>query len=219
MSSNFESQSVQLKRGGYACSLGKMAMTVAAIGSFAFNIAHCSDYMIASRLKTPRFKQFSVPATNSLGRASNSRLPSSKSLKKLRLFSSRTEADTSSSSAQGKTPFGYTRKDVLLIGLGLTAFGFGLESGLELIGLDSIKAGNAVQLVMVLGLTIGWISSYIFRVASKDMTYAQQLRDYENKVMQKRLEELPEAELEVLLAQVEEEKQRLQNTKRNDYNF
>lgn len=200
-------------------------MTVAAIGSFA-NIAHCSDYMIASGLKTPRFKHFSVPAINSLGRVSNSRLPSSKSLKKLRLFSSRTEADSSSrteadssSIAQGKTPFGYTRKDVLLIGLGLTAFGFGLESGLEFIGLDSIKAGNAVQLIMVLGLTFGWISSYIFRVASKDMTYAQQLRDYENKVMQKRLEELPEAELEVLLAQVEEEKQRLQNTKRNDYNI
>jgi uncharacterized membrane protein YciS (DUF1049 family) len=37
---------------------------------------------------------------------------------------------------------------------------------------------------MVAGLTIGWISSYIFRVSTKDMTYAKQLKDYENKVME-----------------------------------
>lgn len=30
-----------------------------------------------------------------------------------------------------QVPFGYTRKDVLLIGLGVTALGIGLESGLE----------------------------------------------------------------------------------------
>ena len=30
-----------------------------------------------------------------------------------------------------KTPFGYTRKDVLLIGLGVTLLGIGLKSGLE----------------------------------------------------------------------------------------
>lgn len=196
-----------------------MAMAVAAIGSIAFNTVHSLDYMVASVLKTRGFKHFSIPATTSFGRDANSRLPSSNSLKKLRLFSTQTDADTATTSTQGKTPFGYTRKDVLLIGLGLTALGFGLKSGLELIGLDSTKAGNVVQLVMVLGLTVGWISSYIFRVSSKDMTYAQQLRDYENKVMQKRLEELPEAELEVLLAQVEEEKQRLENKKRDGYNL
>ncbi len=47
-----------------------------------------------------------------------------------------------------------------------------------------MKAGNVVQIVMVAGLTIGWISSYIFRVSTKDMTYAKQLKDYENKVME-----------------------------------
>ncbi|XVF09439.1 hypothetical protein REPUB_Repub07fG0092600 [Reevesia pubescens] len=56
---------------------------------------------------------------------------------------------------QTKTPFGYTRKDVLLIGIGVTLAGVGLKSGLE-----------------------------------------------------KRLEGLTEAELEALLEQVEEEKQR-----------
>ncbi|KVH92083.1 Protein of unknown function DUF3007 [Cynara cardunculus var. scolymus] len=106
-------------------------------------------------------------------------------------------------------PFGYNRKDVLFIGLGVTFFGIGLKSGLEFFGVDPLQAGNVVQLVLVLGLTVGWISTYIFRVSNKEMTYAQQLRDYEMKVMEKRLEGLSEAELEALLEQVEEEKQRV----------
>lgn len=118
-------------------------------------------------------------------------------------------ASNDESSDQGKVPFGYSRKDVLLIGLGVTLGGIGLESGLEYFGVDPLQAGNVVQLVLVLGLTIGWISSYIFRVSNKEMTYAQQLRDYENKVMEKRLEGLTEAELEALLEQVEEEKRTL----------
>ncbi|XP_030521566.2 uncharacterized protein LOC115734782 isoform X1 [Rhodamnia argentea] len=113
------------------------------------------------------------------------------------------------SSDQGKAPFGYTRKDVLLIGVGVTVLGIGLKSGLEFAGVDPLQAGNVVQLVLVLGLTVGWISTYIFRVSNKEMTYAQQLRDYENKVMEKRIESLTEAELEALLEQVEEEKTRL----------
>ncbi|KAK6148154.1 hypothetical protein DH2020_019066 [Rehmannia glutinosa] len=101
------------------------------------------------------------------------------------------------------------RKDVLLIGLGVTVAGIALESGLEYVGVDPLQAGNVVQLVLVLGLTVGWISTYIFRVSNKEMTYAQQLRDYEGKVMQKRLESLTEAEIEALLEQVEEEKRSL----------
>lgn len=55
---------------------------------------------------------------------------------------------------------------------------------LQYVGVDPLQAGNVVQLVLVLGLTVGWISTYIFRVSNKEMTYAQQLRDYEDKVMQ-----------------------------------
>lgn len=102
-------------------------------------------------------------------------------------------------------------------------------------GVDPLQAGNAVQLILVLGLTLGWISTYIFRVGNKEMTYAQQLRDYESQVMQvcallnqgllpthptlthcwfgngqKRLESLSEAELEALMAQVDEEKTKVE---------
>jgi hypothetical protein len=49
---------------------------------------------------------------------------------------------------------------------------------------DPLQAGNVVQLLVVLGMTVGWISTYMFRVANKDMTYAQQLRDYEKQVME-----------------------------------
>ncbi|MED6156037.1 hypothetical protein PIB30_010962 [Stylosanthes scabra] len=123
--------------------------------------------------------------------------------------SSSDPTSTSSPSPQAqKTPFGYTRKDVLLIGLGVTFLGVALKTGLEFVGVDPLQAGNVVQLVLVLGLTIGWISTYIFRVSNKEMTYAQQLRDYENKVMEKRLESLTEAELEALLEEIEEEKRR-----------
>lgn len=55
---------------------------------------------------------------------------------------------------------------------------------LQFAGFDPLQAGNVVQLVLVLGLTVGWISTYIFRVSNKEMTYAQQLRDYESKVME-----------------------------------
>ncbi|KAL8456789.1 hypothetical protein ACS0TY_034035 [Phlomoides rotata] len=121
----------------------------------------------------------------------------------------RCSVDKNETSNSDKTPFGYTRKDVIVIGVGLTALGIGLKSGLEYLGVDPLQAGNVVQLVLVLGLTVGWISTYIFRVSNKEMTYAQQLRDYEDKVMQKRLESLTEAEIQALLEQVEEEKQRL----------
>ncbi|PKU70130.1 hypothetical protein MA16_Dca020620 [Dendrobium catenatum] len=95
-----------------------------------------------------------------------------------------TSQDSNGYSDKEKVPFGYTRKDVLLIGVGLTVAGVGLKSGLEFAGVDPLQSGNVVQLVLVLGLTVGWIFTYIFRVSNKDMTYAQQLRDYENKVME-----------------------------------
>ena len=73
---------------------------------------------------------------------------------------------------------------------------------LENLGFDVVLAGNVI-LVGYVGLgTVLWTSSYIFRVANKDMTYAQQLRDYENAVIQKRFEELSEDEVDALMGEI-----------------
>eukprot|EP00740_Mantoniella_antarctica_P017955 CAMPEP_0198696106 /NCGR_PEP_ID=MMETSP1468-20131203/299853_1 /TAXON_ID=1461545 /ORGANISM="Mantoniella sp, Strain CCMP1436" /LENGTH=203 /DNA_ID=CAMNT_0044452171 /DNA_START=31 /DNA_END=642 /DNA_ORIENTATION=+ len=101
-----------------------------------------------------------------------------------------------------KQPFGYTRKDIIIIGVGTTVAGAAMYYGLKAGGVSDIWAGNIVQLTFVLGLTIGWVGSYIGRVANKDMTYVKQLKDYEDAVMAKRLEELPEAELEKMMEEI-----------------
>merc|ERR1719379_2228070 len=73
---------------------------------------------------------------------------------------------------------------------------------LDTLGWDVILAGNVV-LVGYVGLaTVVWTASYVFRVANKDMTYAQQLRDYENAVIQKRFEELSEEEVDALVGEI-----------------
>jgi hypothetical protein len=73
---------------------------------------------------------------------------------------------------------------------------------LETLDFDVVLAGNVI-LVGYVGLgTVLWTSSYVFRVANKDMTYAQQLRDYENAVIQKRFEELSEDEVDALMGEI-----------------
>lgn len=73
--------------------------------------------------------------------------------------------------------------------------------------MDAGMAGNWVQLIIFLGICIGWVSTYIWRVANKQMTYVKQLEDYEEAVMKKRLEEMPEAEYEKMMAEIEKEKE------------
>ncbi|WVZ57474.1 hypothetical protein U9M48_007855 [Paspalum notatum var. saurae] len=63
----------------------------------------------------------------------------------------------------------------------------------------ALKPGGLVQLLVVLRMTVGWISTYMFWVANKDMTYAQQLREKSWRAC--------EAELQALLEQVEQKKQ------------
>lgn len=101
--------------------------------------------------------------------------------------------------------FGYTRKDVLLIGAGVFALGYAMYYGLQAAGVEQGMAGNYVQLIIFCALCFGWVGSYLWRVASKNMSYAKQLEQYEEAVMAKRLEEMPEAERARLLAEAEEE--------------
>lgn len=106
--------------------------------------------------------------------------------------------------------FGYSRKDVILIGVGLIALGYALYYGLQAMGMDAGFAGNWVQLIIFLGICVGWISTYLFRVATKQMTYVKQLEAYEDAVMKKRVDEMTEAELAELAAEVDSERSRQQ---------
>ena len=69
-------------------------------------------------------------------------------------------------------------------------------------GVDIVTAGNVILVLYVGAATVAWTASYVFRVANKDMTYAQQLKDYENAVIQKRFEELNTDEVGALMTEI-----------------
>jgi hypothetical protein len=93
-----------------------------------------------------------------------------------------------------RAEFGYTRKDVILICLGVVAVGYTVYYGLQLVGLTDQQAGVASMMLANLGLIVGWTGTYVFRVGTKDMTYTKQLTAYEEQVMLKRYEEMSEEE-------------------------
>ena len=98
------------------------------------------------------------------------------------------------------------RIDAIGITLGILVAGGVVYVIFQVVGLDGISAGIWTQTLLVVGL-IGWVSTYLFRVSTKSMTYNQQLEDYEQAVLQKRLEEMTPEELAKLQAEVEAEKQ------------
>ncbi|MEM8717949.1 MAG: DUF3007 family protein [Cyanobacteria bacterium P01_G01_bin.39] len=94
------------------------------------------------------------------------------------------------------------------LGIGLVVF---IAAGLvyfalQLFGLDGINAGIWTQALLVVGL-VAWSLTYLLRVGNKNMTYNQQLKDYEEAVMQKRLEEMSPEELAQLQREVESEQE------------
>ena len=52
---------------------------------------------------------------------------------------------------------------------------------------------------------LGYTSTYLFRVGRKEMTYITQLKEYEEAVMLKRLEEMPSSEVEKLMEEIGED--------------
>lgn len=93
------------------------------------------------------------------------------------------------------------RIDVIGIGVGIFLVGGGIYGVLSLSGLDSLSAGIWSQLIFVGGL-LGWLATYVTRVVTQRMTYNQQLQDYEDAVLRKRLEEMSPEELAQLQAEV-----------------
>jgi len=108
-----------------------------------------------------------------------------------------------------------TRGGVLVWSVILTAIPYAVYSALVSSGLDSDKVGAYVGSLFVLLSCVLWASTYIFRVANKDMTYAQQLRDYENAVLKKRLEELADDEIQALMEEIELEDEKINAPKQS----
>jgi len=96
-----------------------------------------------------------------------------------------------------------TRGGVIVWSFLLLAIPVAVYNYLVSTGLEDTKVGAYVGALFVLLSNLAWASTYVFRVASKDMTYAKQLRDYENAVLQKRLEELNDDEIDALMAEIE----------------
>jgi hypothetical protein len=96
------------------------------------------------------------------------------------------------------------RIDAIGIALGVFIAGGVAYAILQGAGLDNFQAGIWSQVLLVGGL-IGWLLTYLFRVGTKNMTYNQQLKDYEEAVMRKRLEEMSPEELARLQAEIEGE--------------
>ncbi|KAK1868779.1 hypothetical protein I4F81_011262 [Pyropia yezoensis] len=100
-----------------------------------------------------------------------------------------------------------TNGDVIKFGAALLFGAFAFKAGLQAAGIPDIKAGQLTTgLVSVTGL-IGWIGTYFYRVGSKQMTYATQLREYEAGVIAKRYAELTPEELDALAEELESEKE------------
>lgn len=98
------------------------------------------------------------------------------------------------------------RIDAIAIALSVFLGGGLIYLILQGTGLDGISAGIWTQLLLVVGL-LAWASTYLFRVLTKNMTYNQQLEEYKEAVLQKRLEEMSPEELAKLQAEIEEEAQ------------
>jgi Protein of unknown function (DUF3007) len=97
------------------------------------------------------------------------------------------------------------RIDVFIIGIVVFAIGGAGYLGLQLAGLDDINAGIWSQLILV-AIVLGWSSTYIFRVATKNMTYDRQRKEYEDAVIQKRFDDLTPEQLAKLQAEIEQER-------------
>lgn len=97
------------------------------------------------------------------------------------------------------------RIDVIGIGIGVFVIGGALYLGFRAAGLDDLSAGVWSQVIFVAGL-LGWVMSYLFRVVTSNMTYGQQLKDYEDAVLQKRLDEMTPEQWAELQAKLDAEK-------------
>lgn len=98
-----------------------------------------------------------------------------------------------------------TNGDVIKFGFIAIALAYGIKTGFQLLGAPDLLAGQLTTGFVSVFALVAWVSTYVFRVGTKGMTYAQQLRDYEDAVIQKRYEELTEEELAALSEELDDD--------------
>ncbi|YAI82102.1 MAG: DUF3007 family protein [cyanobacterium endosymbiont of Rhopalodia sterrenbergii] len=96
------------------------------------------------------------------------------------------------------------RIDVIVIGITVSAAGGVAYLFFQTVGFDGISAGIWSQSLLILGL-VSWTLTYLFRVIGKRMTYYQQVKDYGDAVLQKRLEAMSSEELGRLQQEIAQE--------------
>lgn len=98
-----------------------------------------------------------------------------------------------------------TNGDVIKFGIAAIAIAYAIKSVFQVFGASDLLAGQLTTGFVSVFALLAWVSTYVFRVGTKGMTYAQQLRDYENQVIKKRYEELTEEELAALSEELEDD--------------
>ncbi len=99
------------------------------------------------------------------------------------------------------------RIDAIAIVFGVFLAGGALYLVFKAIGFDETNAGIWSQVVFLLGL-LGWVFTYLYRAATKNMSYMQQRQDYEDAILQKRLDEMTPEQLAAFQSEVEAERQK-----------
>jgi len=94
------------------------------------------------------------------------------------------------------------RIDVIFITLLVLISGGLFYLVLKNTGLDALNAGIWSQFILVIGLLL-WVSTYLYRVANKKMTYNLQRNQYEESMLEKRLEEMTHEELQNLQSKID----------------
>ncbi|WP_072622327.1 DUF3007 family protein [Spirulina major] len=94
------------------------------------------------------------------------------------------------------------RIDAIALTFGLFLGGGAIYLLFRAIGFDNLSAGIWSQAILIGGL-IGWLATYVFRALTKGMTLNEQMQNYKEAVLRKRLEEMTPEELAQLQAEIE----------------
>jgi len=116
--------------------------------------------------------------------------------------------DSKREQSQERLTLAKTNADVLKLSVVGIVVPLLFNEGLKKAGVDSNTSGLWTTALVMIGAVFTWTYTYFARVATKDMTYAKQLKDYEDEVLKQRYNELSDEELDALAEEIEDEQQK-----------